>query len=119
MLHQVLAGEDLKPRCELIAPLDPFLWDKPFIKTLFDFAYSWEIYTPAVKRKYGAYVLPILYGSRLTGRIECINDRKTKTLVVKNIWYENGVKQTKALSAAVESCVKRFAKFNECENLQF
>lgn len=119
LLNQVLAGENLKPRCELIAPLDPFLWDKLFLKTLFGFEYSWEIYTPAVKRKYGAYVLPILYGSRFTGRIECINDRKTKTLVVKNIWYENGVKQTKALSAAVERCVKRFAKFNECENLQF
>lgn len=117
MLNQVLSGYDFKPRCELIAPLDPFLWDKPRIKTLFGFDYRWEIYTPDKKRQYGAYVLPILYGDRLIGRIESINDHKAKTLVIKNIWIEDGVRQTKTLSAAVEKCVKRFAKFNECETI--
>lgn len=114
ILDQVLGGHDFKPRCEFIAPLDPFLWDKVLIRTIFGFDYSWEIYTPDEKRKYGAYVLPILSGDRFVGRIEAINDRKTKTLVVKNIWYEDGVRQTKKLSAAVDKCVKRFAKFNEC-----
>ena len=36
---------------------------------LFDFDYKWEIYTPAAQRKYGFYVLPILYGERFIGRI--------------------------------------------------
>lgn len=119
MLNRVLSGEKLKPRCEFIAPLDPFLWDKQLIRTFFDFDYSWEIYTPDEKRKYGAYVLPILYGSRFVGRIENINDRKTKTLIVKNIWYENGVRQSRKLSAALDKCVKRFAKFNECERMEY
>ena len=117
MLNQVLSGHDFKPRCEFIAPLDPFLWDKQLIRTIFGFDYSWEIYTPDEKRKFGAYVLPILCGDRFIGRIETINDRKSKTLVVKNIWYEDGIKQTKTLSATVDKCVKRFARFNECETV--
>ena len=117
MLDQALSGLDFKRRCEFIAPLDPFLWDKQLIRTIFGFDYTGEIYTPAEKRKYGAYVLPILFGDRFIGRIECINDRQTKTLAVKNIWYEEGVKQTKTLSAAVDRCVKRFAKFNACDTI--
>ena len=54
---------------------------------------------------------------RFIGRIECINDRKTKTLIVKNIWYEDGVRIGKTMSAAVDKCVKRFAKFNACETV--
>ncbi len=119
ILNQILSDEVFKPRCEFIAPLDPFLWDKQFVRTIFGFDYSWEIYTPDEKRKYGAYVLPILYGDRFIGRIETINDRKTKTLAVKNIWYEDGLRKTKKLSAAVDKCVKRFASFNECETISY
>lgn len=58
------------------------------------FEYKWEIYTPVVKRKYGHYVLPILMGERFIGRIEAIVEKETKTLVVKNIWYEEDVEPT-------------------------
>ncbi len=119
LLNQVLSGHDFKQRCEFIAPLDPFLWDKQLIKTIFSFDYSWEIYTPEEKRKFGAYVLPILFGDRFIGRIEAINDRKSQTLVVKNIWYEDDVRQTKTLSAIVDKCVKRFARFNECKTVSY
>ena len=117
ILEEVLSEREFLPRCELIAPLDSFIWDRKLIKALFGFEYSWEIYTPAVKRKYGAYVLPLLYGERFIGRAEIVCERKTKTMIVKNIWYEDGVKQTKKLQAAVENCFKRFAKFNGCETI--
>ena len=119
MLQQVLSGHVFKRRCEFIAPLDPFLWDKQLIRSIFGFDYSWEIYTPAEKRKFGAYVLPILWGDRLIGRIECINDHRNRALTVKNIWYEDGIRQTKALSAAVGRCIRRFAKFNECDLVSY
>lgn len=105
---------DLKPRCELIAVLDPFMWDRKLIKVLFNFEFSWEIYTPAVKRKYGAYVLPLLYGESFIGRVEVVCERKIKTMTVKNVWYEDGVKVTKKLQGTVDTCLKRFARFNEC-----
>jgi uncharacterized protein YcaQ len=103
-----------KQRCEFLAPLDPFLWNRSLIEMIFGFRYSWEIYTPADKRKYGYYVLPILYGNRFIGRIECIADYKGKILNVKNIWIENGVRHTKKMMNAIESSVRRFARFNMC-----
>lgn len=118
LVERVLGDEVFKPRCEFLAPLDCFLWDRNLIKELFGFDYRWEIYTPVAKRKYGFYVLPVLYGERFAGRIEAVAEKKTGTLVVKNIWFEDGVRQTKKLSAGIEKCVKRFAKFNGCWEVQ-
>jgi uncharacterized protein len=117
LLEVVMQNDERKWRCELIAPLDNFIWDRKLIKELFDFDYTWEIYTPAIKRKFGHYVLPLLYGERFIGRAEIIAERKTRKLVVKNIWYENGVKQTTQLRKALNSCFQKFALFNECETI--
>ncbi|WP_459503484.1 DNA glycosylase AlkZ-like family protein [Bacillus sp. C1] len=84
---------------------------------MFDFDYTREIYTPAIKRKFGYYVLPLLYGGNFIGRAEIIAERKTGMLVVKNIWYENGVKQTIQLTTALNSCFQKFALFNGCETI--
>ena len=117
LIEAVQQGQSPSPRCELISPLDCFIWDRKLIKALFNFEYSWEIYTPAVKRKYGPYVLPLVYGEGFAGRVEAIRDSKNKTLIVKNIWYEDGVKPTKKLQAAVDKCLTRFMEFNGCEKL--
>ena len=108
---------DRKPRLEFLAPLDPVLWDRKLIEAIWDYQYSWEIYTPAEKRKFGYYVLPIVYGEKMVGRIEAVADRKAETLVIKNIWYEKGISQTKKLNAAVDAAVKRLAKFNACQRI--
>jgi len=108
----------LTPRCELIAVLDCLMWDRKLIKALFDIEYAWEIYTPAIKRKYGAYVLPMIYGDRFIGRVEAVRDSKASALHVKNIWLEDGVKKTKKLQTAVGACLLRFARFNDCDLLE-
>ncbi len=119
LLAAVLAdGTDRKARLEFLAPLDPMLWDRKLIEAVWDYHYSWEIYTPAEKRKFGYYVLPMLYGENLIGRIEAAADRKTNTLLVKNIWFEPGVRQTKKLSAAIDGAVKRLARFNGCAQIE-
>lgn len=118
LLEAVLAGGiDRKARLEFLAPLDPMLWDRKLIEAVWDYRYSWEIYTPAEKRKFGYYVLPMLYGENLIGRIEAAADRKTNTLLVKNIWFEPGIRQTKKLSAAIDGAVKRLARFNGCAQI--
>lgn len=118
LMRDVLDGcADLKPRMSFIAPLDPLLWDKSLILALWGFSYSWEIYTPAVKRKYGYYTLPIIYGDRFVGRIEAVPDRKERILQVKGLWWESGVRQTKALSSALERTLFSFAKFNDCKTV--
>ena len=106
---------DLKPRMSFIAPLDPLMWDKSLIQTLSDYQYSWEIYIPAVKRKYGYYTLPIIFGDRFVGRIEAVPDRKNKVLEVRGLWWEQGVRQTKKMNSALEKTLSKFAKFNDCD----
>ena len=118
LLESVTAGQaSLKPRLEFLAPLDPMLWDRKLIEAVWGYRYSWEIYTPVVKRKYGYYVLPVLWGDRLIGRIEPKADRKAKTLTVQNVWLEPGVRRTKKLSGQIDRAVQRLARFNGCSIL--
>ena len=115
LMKQIISGEaDLKPRMSFIAPLDPLMWDKDLICALFDFRYSWEIYTPAVKRRYGYYTLPVISGDRFIGRIEAIPDRNKGILVVKGLWLEPGVRKTVKLTRTLERTLAGFAKFNGC-----
>ncbi len=119
LIEAVLQNDKFKPRCEIIAPLDCMMWDRKLIRALFDFSYTWEIYTPASKRKYGFYVLPLLCSDNFIGRMEAVSCAKTNTLIIKKIWYENFVKQTKKLRSTIEKCINRFAKFNECDKINF
>ena len=99
---------------EFLAPLDPLLWDKALVAALWDFRYSWEIYTPADKRKYGYYTLPILWGEAFIGRIEAAADRRSGTLRVKNVWLEPGIRPSKKLSGLIDRAVQRLARLNDC-----
>jgi uncharacterized protein YcaQ len=73
-----------------MAPLDPLLWDRRLTRSLFGFEYIWEVYTPQHRRRHGYYVLPILFGERLIGRIEPRYDRKDRVLRVLGVWFETG-----------------------------
>ncbi|ULQ58624.1 winged helix DNA-binding domain-containing protein [Brucepastera parasyntrophica] len=112
LMESILQNPPLKERCEFLAPLDNMLWDRKLIQALFGFDYKWEIYTPQDQRKYGYYVLPVLYRDRLVGRVEAVNNRKEKTLSVKNIWLEPGVTMTGKLRTAMTSGFRRLAAFN-------
>ncbi|MCL1882666.1 MAG: winged helix DNA-binding domain-containing protein [Defluviitaleaceae bacterium] len=115
LLEEILSeNAKFKPRMELISPLDCLMWDRKLIKQLFDFAYRWEIYTPDSKRKFGACTLPIIFGETFIGRADISCDRKLNTLYVKNLWLEEGVKNTKKLQTALTRTFGRFAKFNDC-----
>jgi uncharacterized protein YcaQ len=85
----------------------------------FNFDYKWEIYTPESDRKYGYYVLPVLMGDRLTARVEVIALSKKKTLVVKNIWLEKGIRRTKKFDNELDRCFKRFMKFHDCKEIVY
>ncbi|HYO41963.1 MAG TPA: crosslink repair DNA glycosylase YcaQ family protein [Candidatus Limnocylindrales bacterium] len=73
-----------------LAPLDPLAWDRDLLLRLWGFHYRWEVYVPQAKRRFGYYVLPLLYGDRFVGRIEPRIDRKTGTLRVLGLWWEDG-----------------------------
>jgi len=80
------------PSVSFLAPLDPLMWDRRLVKGLFGFAYIWEVYVPAPKRRHGYYVLPLLFGDRLIGRIEPRYERATHTLRIAGIWFEVGIR---------------------------
>lgn len=66
----LLDQPSLEPRVTFVAPLDQFMWDRKMIAHVFGFDYIWEIYVPEVKRRWGYYVLPVLYGDELVARVE-------------------------------------------------
>ena len=108
-LDKVLDCKEKEVR--FLAPLDNLLWERSLIERIFNFTYTWEVYTPAAKRKYGYYVLPILYGTSLAGRFEPAADRKGKKLNIKNIWYENNFHADKNFTEAYEQELSNFCNF--------
>ena len=72
----------------ILTPFDPITWNRARASRMFGFDYRIEIYTPAAKRKYGYYSLPILMDDALVGRIDLKADRKTRTLIVRSAHWE-------------------------------
>jgi uncharacterized protein YcaQ len=79
-------------RTTFLSPFDRLIHDRDRTETLWGFHYRVEIYVPKAQREYGYYVLPILRGDRLIGRIEPVFDRKSRALRVNRVWWEPGVK---------------------------
>jgi hypothetical protein len=89
IIEQAATGAEGPPAVTLLAPLDPLVWDRSLLASLYGFDYIWEVYVPAAKRRWGYYVLPILYGDRLVGRIEPRIDRKAGVLRILGAWCED------------------------------
>ncbi|MEW6717792.1 MAG: crosslink repair DNA glycosylase YcaQ family protein [Chloroflexota bacterium] len=105
-------------RAAFIAPLDNLLWDRKLLKEIFGFEYAWEVYKPKEKRKYGYYVLPVLYGDRFIARFDPTFDKESKELVVQNWWWEKGVKPEDATLRAVKDALGEFARYLQADGIQ-
>ena len=110
LLDGAIAGTESSDRLEFIAPLDNMIWDRKVIEELFGFSYKWEIYTPVKDRKYGYYVLPILYGDKFIGRIELKRDRKKKKIEKIGLWWEDKGYNTPEMRKRVNEKLKEFNK---------
>jgi uncharacterized protein len=93
----------------LLAPFDPVIRNRARLERLFDFDYRFEAFTPAKKRRYGYYVLPILERERFVGRLDPRHDRERETLVVDAVWWEPAVKATRARRRALEAALAKLA----------
>lgn len=100
---------DAPRRVRLLNPFDPVLRDRERTRRLFGFDYSLEVFLPERKRRYGYYVLPILEGERLVGRLDPKLHRDRGLLAVRRVWWEPGVRETAARRRALERAVERFA----------
>jgi uncharacterized protein YcaQ len=78
------------PSVSFVPPFDPIVWDRSLLGSLFDFHYVWELFLPPEKRRWGWYVLPIVFGDRFVGRIEPRIDRDKARVDVLGAWWEEG-----------------------------
>ena len=100
-----------------LAPLDPVSARKR-AATLFDFDYIWEVYTPAPKRKFGYYALPVLWGDRLVARFDGRLDRATSTFGILGLWLEDERHATDQAFVEAFACgIERMASFLQARRL--
>ena len=108
---ELLGKKCSKNIANFIAPLDNLIWDRDLIEELFNFSYTWEVYTPAAKRKFGYYVLPVLYKNNFIARFEPEPNRGKNPLQIKNWWWEPGVIVNDKMLSAIENAFIRFSNF--------
>jgi uncharacterized protein YcaQ len=114
LLEAAVSGESRgESGVAVLAPLDPFVWDRKLLATLFGFDYIWEVYVPEHKRRWGYYVLPLLFGDRLVGRIEPRLDRQARNLRILGIWWEDGFNPRRAegFVPAMRAALVAYARF--------
>jgi uncharacterized protein YcaQ len=102
-------------RCSLttlLSPFDPLVWDRARARTIFDFDYALECYTPAPKRKYGYFVLPVLRRGELVARVDAKAHRRDGQFEVKAIYLESGVRQSEALIGDVAAALHEVAAWH-------
>jgi uncharacterized protein YcaQ len=99
-------GRSGADRVTFLSPFDRLVHDRDRAEFLWNFHYRLEMYVPKAKRQFGYYVLPILRGDRVVGRIDLVNDRKAAVLTVNGVWWEEGVR-----AAPLEQPLRSLASF--------
>jgi uncharacterized protein YcaQ len=109
----------LRPRLTtLLSPFDPIVWDRRRALELFAFDYRLECYTPAQKRRYGYFTLPILRRGALVGRIDAKAHRKAGQFELRSLHLEPGVRASERLVADVAGAVQRCADWHACPQVR-
>lgn len=117
-LDAIEAG-DWQPRTTLLSPFDNLIRDRDRTELMWDFYYRIEIYVPAAKREYGYYVLPILHGDTLIGRVSPRMDWKTQILTIEAIYLESTTKPLVKTGRALIRAIKQLAKFLGAKQIDY
>ena len=96
-----------------LPPFDALVWDRPLLGSLFDFEYVWELFTPPARRRWGWYVLPMLFGDRFVGRIEPRIDRDGGRVQVRDLWWEEGFvpRRAEGFVEAMRAALRAYLRF--------
>ena len=106
------AGRGKPVLTTLLSPFDPLVWDRRRASEVFGFDYRIEVYTPAPKRVYGYYVLPILHRGRLIGRLDPKAHRREGVFEVRALYLEPGVRPTDRMVAEVAAAIHDCARWH-------
>jgi uncharacterized protein YcaQ len=118
LLEEIQAGTHQPELTTFLSPFDNLIWDRQRVEDLFDFHYRVEMYTPAAKRQYGYYVVPILHRGRLVGRLDPKANRKAQVLIVRAIYLEPGQAITDELLAGLAGALREFMAFHDSHTLR-
>ncbi len=119
MLSSVLPLLDTElpdPRAIFLGPLDSILWDRKAIQQLFDFDYVWEVYKPALQRRWGYYVLPVFYGDRFIARLDSRLEKGIWT--ISRWWWEPDIVPTVEMLGALRSATARFLSYLRADGVR-
>jgi uncharacterized protein len=109
------------PTVAFVAPFDSLLWDTALLTSLFEFEFVWEGFFKPAKRRWGYYVLPILFGDRLVGRIEPRIDRDGGRVEVLGLWWQDGFtpRRTAGFVDAMRDALGAYLRFAEAGRLEW
>ena len=101
------------PTVAFLSPFDPLVWDRSLLGSLFGFDYVWELFLPPAKRRWGWYVLPLVFGDRLVGRIEPRIDRASGSVQVIGAWWEGGAapRRVEGFVDAMRDALRAYLRF--------
>ncbi|MDX6369473.1 MAG: uncharacterized protein QOG93_975 [Gaiellaceae bacterium] len=101
------------PSVAFLPPFDPLIWDRVLLGSLFHFDYVWELFIPPAKRRWGWYVLPLLFGDRLVGRIEPRIDRAGGRVEMLDLWWEDGFapRRVEGFVDAMRAALRAYLQF--------
>lgn len=108
-LELALAGKLTATHSAVLSPFDPVVWDRKRAEQFFDFSYRLECYTPALKRHYGYFVLPLLHKGQLVGRMDAKMHRKAGELEIISLYLEEGTRVTAGLEKGLRAAITEFA----------
>ena len=109
------------PSVAFLPPFDALVWDRPLLGSLFDFDYVWELFIPPEKRRWGWYVLPMLFRARFVGRIEPRIDREGGRVEVLDLWWEEGFAPRRAdgFVDAMKDALRAYLRFAGASRLEW
>jgi len=117
LLEQVAAGGRVATLTTLLSPFDPLVSDRQRARQLFNFDYTIECYTPAPRRIYGYFSLPILWRGQIIGRLDAKAHRADKLFEIKTLHLEAGVALSEALMADLAAALRRLAAWHSAPEL--
>jgi uncharacterized protein YcaQ len=115
------APPETPPSVAFLPPFDPLVWDRKLLAALFEFDYVWDLFHPPEKRRFGWYVLPLLFGDRFVGRIEPRIDRGGGRVEVLGLWWEDGFDPRRAdgFVEATQEALHAYLRFTGTSRLEW
>jgi len=119
LLHRLESGKPWIPRTTVLSPFDNLIINRSRTEELFKFRFRMEIYVPKAQRRFGYFVMPILHGDRLVGRIDPVFDRGQRHLRINGIFAEPDAPRDRSTGTAISRAIESLGEFLGAEDIVY